>query len=428
MRLVSTTGKSRATLADAVLHPFAADGSLYLPEATPVIPRAFFNNMSEMTIEEISYVVANTLLGEDIASSKLKSIVESSLTGAIPIHRLDDTTAIAELYHSPTLAYKDVSTYFMCRAINELRGIPRHPNFIVATTGNTGASIANACHATRTGNAIILYPYGTLSRAQQSQFTTLGSNVYPVEVAGSIDDCKTIIKQLFADPELCAQYHLVSANTINILRIVPQVFYFFYLWSRLGAESKTPLDIAVPSGNMSNLLAGALAKKMGLPIGRLIAGCNATGIALPSLLHGDTGAASATLRRTIASAMDSGRPTNLPRLAALYGGNTDLMRRDISAYIVTDDDIATTILSTGDYAIDPHTAVGLAALRSYGSANGVALATAHPAKSLDVMTTVTGRAVELPLQLTRFMSRPKPSIHIAPTLAAIKRYVLDTLT
>ena len=425
MRLVSTTGKSRATLADAVLHPFAADGSLYLPEATPVIPRAFFNNMSEMTIEEISYVVANTLLGEDIASSKLKSIVESSLTGAIPIHRLDDTTAIAELYHSPTLAYKDISTYFMCRAINELRGIPRHPNFIVATTGNTGASIANACHATRTGNAIILYPYGTLSRAQQSQFTTLGSNVYPVEVAGSIDDCKTIIKQLFADPELCAQYHLVSANTINILRIVPQVFYFFYLWSRLGAESKTPLDIAVPSGNMSNLLAGALAKKMGLPIGRLIAGCNATGIALPSLLHGDTGAASATLRRTIAPAMDSGRPTNLPRLAALYGGNTDLMRSDISAYIVTDDDIATTILSTGDYAIDPHTAVGLAALRSYGSANGVALATAHPAKSLDVMTSVTGKAMELPLQLTNFMTGKDQRQRIRPTYDAFRKILLD---
>ncbi|MGM9844745.1 MAG: threonine synthase [Muribaculaceae bacterium] len=428
MRLVSTTGKSRASLAEAVLHPFAADGSLYLPEATPVIPRAFFNNMSEMTIEEISYVVANTLLGEDIASSKLKSIVESTLTGAIRIHRLDDSTAIAELYHSPTLAYKDISTYFMCRAINELRGMPRHPNFIVATTGNTGASIANACHATHSGNAIILYPHGTLSRAQQSQFTTLGSNVYPVEVAGTIDDCKTIIKQLFADPELCAQYHLVSANTINILRIVPQVFYFFYLWSRLGAASKTPLDIAVPSGNMSNLLAGALAKKMGLPIGRLIAGCNATGIALSSLLHDAPDAGATLRRRTIASAMDSGRPTNLPRLAALYGGNTELMRRDIAAYIITDDEIATTILSTGDYAIDPHTAVGLAALRSYGSANGVALATAHPAKSLDVMTTVTGRAMELPLQLTRFMSRPKPSIHIAPTLAAIKRYVLDTLS
>lgn len=427
MRLISTTGNSRASLHEAVLHSLAPDGSLYIPEVLPSIPRAFFNNMSEMSLPEIGYVVANTLLGEDIPAYKLKTIAEEAFSFDTPIVPLDERVNIIELFHGPTLAFKDIGARFLSRVLHEIPCPGRAWNVIVATTGNTGAAVANACLGDKSLNAIILYPAGAMRRTQLCQFTTLGDNVWPVEVAGTIDDCKAIIREIFTDTsDISREHNIVCANTVNILRLLPQIAYFFYAWSRLR-HNDGPVDFAIPSGNLSNLTAAVMAKKMGLPAGRLIAGCNASGTILPAMLSGTIPDHAAT--HTLAAAMDSGHPTNIQRLSALYGGSVDEMRRDIEAHVINDSDIAATMLSTGSYAIDPHTAVALAALRRSQSRHIAAiLATAHPVKSLDTMTAVTGRATELPLQLTRFMARPQRIIKLAPTMAALKKYVLDKLS
>jgi len=434
MRYISTEGKSIVDLRGAVMKCFAPDGGLYMPEQISQIPRAYFNNIDEMNIREIAYVVVTTLLGGQIEAAKLKSIVDGTFTFNMPLKSLRRGLDVLELFDGPTLAFKDIGARFIAEFISHF---PSHDGrrhlVVVATTGNTGAAISNAFAQRKEYDVVVLFPRGSLSRAQQAQFTTLGSNIHAIEVSGSICQCKQLVRDVIADGELAASFIPVSVNTTNILRLLPQVVFFFYIYSCLKArgDAADGFTVSIPCANLSNLVAAIMAKRMGLPVGTIVAACTSnddfvrvlSGELAPGKVHSNS-------RATLAWAMDSGYPTNIGRILWLYGGSVEAARRDIVAVSVSDDEISGTInaeLETSGYMADPHTAVGLAALSvcdTDDSKPAVAIATAHPAKSLDIMTTITGRAVELPLQLTRFMARGAAPVKLPPTYAALKKYLM----
>ncbi len=435
MKYVSNNGTSKVGLSEAVAKCFAPDGSTYLPEQLPVIPRAYFNNIDEMSLTEIAYVVAKMLLNDDVEASKLKAVVETTFNFKMPLVSIDDNTSFIELFHGPTLAYKDLSARFFANMLREVGNKKHTPLTIVtATTGNAGGAIANAFAGIEDVKVLVLYPHGAMTRAQLAQFTTVGKNVYPLAVSGSIGHCKKMLQQACSDPELAEKTVVLCANTHNILRVLPQIVIFFQAYATLKAIGKNAdgFSVSIPCGNLSNLTAAIMAKRMGLPIGKIIAGCNANDD-LVRVIAGELSAdkVNSSSRPTLAHAMDSGYPTNLCRILRLYNDNLDALRNDIVAYSIDDEEIAQTVnscLEENKYLCDPHTAVALAALRQSNiTVPAVVLATAHPAKSLDTMTEITGRAVELPLQLTRFMAKQNASTRLAPTYQALKKYILSTI-
>lgn len=429
MRFISTSGSSDVDLRQAALHCFAPDGSLYLPQSLPLIPRALFNNIGDMSLHEVAYVVINTLLGRDLSSTAIKAVVDQTLNFPIPLVMASENLGILELFHGPTLAFKDISTRFLAAMLHHWRDkCPDHIRVLTATTGNTGGAIANAFAGIDGVDALILFPRGSLSRFQTAQFATIGRNIIPIEVSGTIAQCKKMVHQACTDPTLDKSTLVTCANTQNILRILPQIIPFFWAYARLKATDRQAdgFNVAIPCGNLSNLVSAIMAKRMGLPIGKIIAGCNANDDFV-RLLHGEItlDKVNANSRHTLASAMDCGYPTNIHRVLALYGGNVAAMQLDIEAYTISDDLIADMVLSAHNdlrYEADPHTAVALAAAaQSPAAGTTVVMATAHPAKSLDTMTAITGRAVELPLQLTRFMGRQLPPAKIAPSYQAFRK-------
>ncbi len=434
MKYVSTNGASQVGLREAMLSGYAPDGGLYLPERLPILPRAYFNNIQEMTLTEIAYVVANTLMGEDVGSSKLKAVVESAFNFPIPLKTLGDNYHVLELFHGPTLAFKDISARFMAALLKEIDTTKRHKVVMTATTGNTGGAIANAFASTPSTSVMVLFPRGGLSRSQQAQFSTLKRNIFPLEISGTIAQCKRMVREAAEDSALLNIVQPVEANTQNILRILPQIAYFFHAYARLKAADidADGFNVAIPCGNLSNLTSAIIAKRMGLPIGRIITGCSAnddfvrvlSGELQPDKVNHNS-------RPTLAKAMDTGYPTNLPRILHLCGNKLDVLRQEVAAYSVCDEDIANTVryaIDSYGYFCDPHTAVALCASKQENSKRPtVVLATAHPTKSLDTMTEITGRAVELPLQLTLFMSKPVVATKLPPTYAALKKHILTNI-
>ena len=433
MKYISTGNTSTVSIREATLKCFAPDGGLYLPERLPIIPRALFNNIAEMSLTEIAYVVTNTLLGDEVESWKLKSVVETTFNFPIPLKTLHDHTSVLELFHGPTLAFKDISARFMALAMNIEKISAAQPmTILTATTGNTGGAIANAFAGMKNARVLVLYPRGAMSRSQLAQFTTIGRNVYPFEVNGSISQCKRMVREACEDSELAETTMPVCVNTQNIIRLLPQIVYFFYAYAQLkkaGCDADG-FTVALPCGNLSNLTSAIIAKRMGLPIKHIVGGCNANDDFV-RVIRGELNPDKVNVnsRQTIANAMDSGYPTNLHRVLFLYKNNLDALRADIDVYSLNDEEIAQTVINCLDsygYLCDPHTAVALGALQKSGTNNtSVVLATAHPAKSLDTMTEITGRAVELPLQLTRFMSKQTASAKLPPTYAALKKYILN---
>lgn len=439
MRYVSTETHLTASFQQAVTQCYAPDSGLYLPEPLPVIPRAYFNNIEEMSLREIAYVVATAFLSGVTPPRVLKQVVDDTFDFPIPLVGLDGgddaPVRILELFGGPTLAFKDISARFMARY---LRTVPRPQRrdiaLVVATTGNTGAAIAHAFDGTEGVQVIVLYPRGAMSAAEVAQFAGAAPNVHALEVAGDIDMCKRMVRGAVTDTDLTERIPVVSGNTNNIIRLLPQIVYFFHAYARLRAKERNPdgFTLAIPCGNLSNLTSAVMAKRMGLPAGLIIAGCNANE-STARLLGGDFSDAVAHVpaRRTLARAMDLGYPTNFPRLKALYGGNPEALRAEIKAATVSDDEIARTIRETADatgYLMDPHTAVAYAALRRTGPLDrpAVVLATAHPAKSPGQMEAITGLRPELPASRRRCESVPgaRP-VKIAPTVPALKKFILS---
>lgn len=397
MRFYSTNKQcSDASLKEAVMTGLAPDGGLYMPVHIPVIPRAFFNNISEMTIANIAYVVANTMLGEDIDSAWLNSIVTDTFSFDIPLKRVEDNIYCLELFHGPTLAFKDVGARFLARIISHFAAeVVDNVNVLVATSGDSGGAVANGFLNVHGVNVFILYPENGLTEMQKAQFAHLGGNIHPIAVRGTFDNCQHLVKNAFNDNELRNRMRLTSANTINICRLLPQMFYYFYGVAQLPELAKRidNVVISVPCGNLGNLTAGLLAHRMGLPVKRFVAANNSNDVFAKYLKEGRFEPQIAS--KTIAHGMDVGNPSNFSRIMDMFDGDYCAVCNLISGYSYSDEDIRETMVDTysiDNYLLDPHGATAFRALKEnlQPGETGIFLATAHPSKTSRIMKEVTG--------------------------------------
>jgi len=432
MQYYSTNGNSpKVSLQEAVVHGLASDKGLFMPEVIPTIPKAFFNNISEMSLQDISYVVANTLFGQDIDSKTLKTIVNETLNFDIPLVHVDENRYSLELFHGPTLAFKDVGARFMARLLghfNKKKG-DDVVNVLVATSGDTGSAVANGFLNVPGVRVFVLYPKGKVSRIQECQFTTLGANITALEVNSTFDDCQALVKNAFMDKELNEKMQLTSANSINVARFLPQMFYYFYAYAQLAKLGK-PLDkivISVPSGNFGNITAGLIGKRMGLPISRFIAANNRNDIFYQYLQTGEYCPKASV--QTIANAMDVGAPSNFARILDLYGNSHEKIKNEISGCTYTDEQIAQTLKETYNktgYLLDPHGAVGYRSLLDGLKPDeiGIFLETAHPAKFKETVEDIIGAPISIPSKLAAFMKGTKSTVKMSSSFSNFKKYLL----
>ncbi|MDE6134780.1 MAG: threonine synthase [Muribaculaceae bacterium] len=412
----------------------AADGGLFMPENLPIIPKAFFNNISEMSLREIAYVVMSTFFGDDFPGAELKTIVDESFGTDIPLAKAGDFH-IMELFHGPTLTFKDYGARFMARLVRAVdrRADYGHRKVLVATTGNTGAATANGMHGLPGIDVYVLFPKGQISRARRSTFTSLGGNIHPVEVMGTIEDCKQLMQQALSDPDM-GNLCLTGANSINIGRLLPQVVFAFHAYARLKAMGVPDADKAIhsiPCGNLSNLVAAAMAMRMGLPMGGILAATNSNDGLRRLLAAGTIAEPADSPVHTLAPGMDMAYPSGWPRLRKLLNDSGDQLAGRIHAAAPVDDKtIADTILEVNadhSYLLDPHSAVAYAAARREMIHAGPVLvyATGHPSAQLDTMTRITGAPLELPVQMTRFMKQNRHSVPIPPRYPALRKILLS---
>ena len=419
-----------ATLEEAVVRGLATDKGLYMPEHIKPLPQEFFDGIAEMSFQEIAYQVADAFFGEDIPAEALKHIVYDTLAFDVPVVHVDDNIHSLELYHGPTLAFKDVGARFMARVLgwfiqNEKKEMV---NVLVATSGDTGSAVANGFLGVEGIHVYVLYPKGKVSAIQEVQFTTLGQNITALEVDGVFDDCQRLVKSAFMDEELNGHMRLTSANSINVARFLPQAFYYFYAYAQMKREGKADeLVICVPSGNFGNLCAGLFAQRMGLPIKRFVAANNDNDIFYQYLQTGDYAPRPSV--QTIANAMDVGDPSNFARIIDLYAHSHEEICSRISGATYSDEQIADTVAEvykrTG-YLLDPHGACGYRALAEglQEGEQGVFLETAHPAKFRDTVEAIIGDRVEVPEKLQAFMRGTKQSVPMSAQFEDFKAYLM----
>ena len=376
-------------------------------------------------------MVADAFFGDDIDADTLKQIVYDTLPFDAPVVHVSDSIYSLELYHGPTLAFKDVGGRFMARLLGHFirKQGKKEVNVLVATSGDTGSAVANGFLGVPGIHVYVLYPKGKVSPIQECQFTTLGQNITALEVEGTFDDCQALVKSAFMDAELNAHMQLTSANSINVARFLPQAFYYFYAYAQLAKLGKLDnLVFCVPSGNFGNITAGLFGKRMGLPVTRFIAANNRNDIVLQYLLTGVYSPRPSVA--TIANAMDVGDPSNFARVLDLYGGSHDAICNDISGCMFTDQQIAETLKNTFDetgYLLDPHGSCGYRALKEQlkDGETGVFLETAHPAKFKDTVEEILGSSIEIPAKLQEFMKGTKQSIQLDKDFAGFKSYLLS---
>ncbi|MDE5882089.1 MAG: threonine synthase [Muribaculaceae bacterium] len=436
MKYRSTAGKSpEVSLEQAVVKGLAPDRGLYMPLEFPRLSEDFIKRLPEMSLPEMASEIAMALFGEDVDKDKLKALTEETMNFPIPLVKVTDNKYSLELFHGPTLAFKDVGARFMARLLGYFNrnNKERLVNVLVATSGDTGSAVANGFLGVEGVRVFVLYPKGKVSPIQESQFTTLGRNIVALEVDGTFDDCQALVKQAFLDPELNEKMMLTSANSINVARFLPQMFYYFHAYAQAVKAGVDPENVVVcvPSGNFGNITAGLIAKKMGLPIKRFIAANNANDIFYEYLKTGEYKPRHSV--QTIANAMDVGDPSNFARVLDLYGSDHDAICAEISGTTYTDDEIAATVKSTLEetgYQLDPHGAVGYRALTELlePGETGIFLETAHPAKFKETVEAITGKEVAIPERLQAFMAGTKQSIEIPADFPAFKYLLLTHLT
>lgn len=418
----------RVGLKEAILRSLPPDNGLYMPDALPTLGPDFWEIWRELDFREIGYAVAHAFFHEDVPATALKEIVEGTLAFDAPVVSLAPGDHILELFHGPTLAFKDFGARFMARLMGWLvRDDNRELTVLVATSGDTGGAVASAFHRVPGTRVIILYPKGKVSGLQEKQLTTLGDNITALEIDGSFDDCQRLVKSAFLDRDLAERLNLTSANSINLSRLVPQSFYFIHAARQLP-EGVDPAFV-VPSGNFGNLTAGLLAMRLGLPVKRFIAATNVNDVVPAFLKSGDYQPRPSIA--TISNAMDVGAPSNFARMQALFGGSWEAMRAAVEGRSFTDDQTRAAIRevkSLYNYEIDPHGAVGWLAARGWRAANPgnatVTLETAHPSKFLDVMEHEIGSgAVEIPERLAVLADREKVAVPLPADEAAFKEWL-----
>ena len=431
MKSYSTNGKAPiATLEKAVVKGLAEDKGLYMPERIKALPQEFFDNIENCSFQEIAYTVADAFFGEDVPAEDLKKIVYDTLAFDCPCVKVTDTIYSLELFHGPTLAFKDVGARFMARLLQYFlkKEGAGQVNVLVATSGDTGSAVANGFLGVDGIHVYVLYPKGKVSPIQECQFTTLGQNITAVEVDGVFDDCQALVKNAFMDADLNQHMKLTSANSINVARFLPQAFYYFYAYAQMKKRGLADqLVVCVPSGNFGNICSALFGKKMGLPIKRFIAANNANDIFFKYLQTGKYEPKASV--QTIANAMDVGDPSNFARVYELYGKSHEAICADISGATYKDEQIAETIqevrTETG-YVCDPHGACGYRALKEGLKAGevGVFLETAHPAKFKDTVDRILNDNIEIPAKLQAFMKGTKQSVPMTKDFADFKQFLL----
>lgn len=431
MKYYSTNRKaSDATLEEAVVKGLAADRGLYMPHNIRILPASFYEQIDQLSFQEIASQVADAFFGEDVPAETLKQIVYDTLSFDVPVVRVKENIYSLELFHGPTLAFKDVGGRFMARLLGYFirKEGKCQVNVLVATSGDTGSAVANGFLGVEGIHVYVLYPKGKVSEIQEKQFTTLGRNITAVEVDGTFDDCQALVKSAFMDQELNERMQLTSANSINVARFLPQAFYYFYAYAqmkKLGREKE--LVVCVPSGNFGNITAGLFAKRMGLPVKRFIAANNRNDIFYQYLKTGQYAPKPSV--QTIANAMDVGDPSNFARILDLYEGSHDAIASEISGETYTDDQIRETVQLTYDetgYLLDPHGACGYRALSENLQPGevGVFLETAHPAKFLHTVEDIIGTDINIPEKLKAFMNGTKQSVPMSKNFMTFKEWLL----
>ena len=445
MQYYSTNGKAPiADLHKAVVKGLAEDRGLYMPEKIKQLPQAFFDTIETKTFQEIAYTVADAFFGEDVDAKSLKQIVYDTLSFDCPVVKVKDNIYTLELFHGPTLAFKDVGARFMARLLQyfikqENKG--EQVNVLVATSGDTGSAVANGFLGVEGIHVYVLYPKGKVSPIQECQFTTLGKNITAIEVDGVFDDCQALVKNAFMDAELNQHMKLTSANSINVARFLPQAFYYFNAYARMKSLTShlSPLTsnlvMCVPSGNFGNICSALFGHQQGLPIKRFIAANNANDIFYKYLQSGKYEPKASV--QTLANAMDVGDPSNFARILNLYSQNGALSPEDTHAAITSlisgatysDDQIRETMrqcYKETKYILDPHGACGYQALVDglKPSEVGVFCETAHPAKFKEKVDDILGIDVEIPDRLAAFMKGQKQSVPMTKDFADFKQYLL----
>lgn len=430
MQLYSTRNHSKTvSLKEAVIKGLADDGGLFLPTEIPLLSKDFIANIAAFSAHEIYFEVAQKLIGKEVPSSVLSAIIEEVFDFEIPVVRVHDHLYSLELFHGPTMAFKDVGARFMSRLLsyfyaNEQKTL----NVVVATSGDTGSAVAAGFYDIPGINVFILYPKGKVSYLQEKQLTTWGKNITAIEVEGTFDDCQKIVKQLLSDEKLNKVLSLTSANSINIARLIPQSFYYFSSFAALQPLQK-PIVYSVPSGNYGNLTGGVFAQKMGLPIDQFIAASNANDV-VPKYLK--TGVYQPTHSiQTISNAMDVGAPSNFERLQSLYP-EFETFQKMMVGHSFSDAQTKETlkkVYETHDYLLDPHGAVAYLGLMEYLQRHqnkvGIFLETAHPAKFKDVVDEILHKDIEIPEKLKVFAQKEKRSILIKNEYQSVVEIILD---
>lgn len=430
MEFYSTNNKeTRVSLKEAVLQGLAPDNGLYMPEHISPLADPFFRDLHRKSFPQLSYEVARHLIGGDIPDEALKKIIDQTITFEAPLVKVGDCYSL-ELFHGPTLAFKDFGARFLAGLLGYYaRQQDKEVTILVATSGDTGSAVANGFLNVPGTRVVVLYPSGKVSEIQEKQFTTLGGNITALEIEGTFDDCQRMVKEAFLDAALRAKLFLTSANSINMARLIPQMFYYFRAFAQLGADAKDVV-FAVPSGNFGNLTAGLIAKRLGLPVKQFIAATNANDI-VPEYLSSGTFAPRSS-KQTISNAMDVGNPSNFARMLDLFHSDLPLMQKDITGYHFTDEETKTAmvnVLKNDNYILDPHGAVGYLGLKKYQQTNtqvtGIFLETAHPGKFKEVVEEVLAQELPLPDKLNAFLSKEKKTIAMSNDFGQLKSFLLQ---
>lgn len=416
---------------EAVVRGLAPDKGLYFPEKIVPLTKYFFNHIEYFSEEEIAFEVIKQFVSEEIPEKELKQIIKETLCFNFPITNIEENVSTLELFHGPTMAFKDVGARFMARCLSYFnkKDNTTKVTVLVATSGDTGGAVASGFLDVEGVNVVILYPSGKVSDVQEKQLTTLGKNITALEVNGTFDDCQAMVKKSFLDDEITNFKNLTSANSINVARWLPQMFYFFFAYKQLKNKNKD-LVFSIPSGNFGNICAGMMAKQLGLPIKHFIASTNINDV-IPNYLK--TGKYNPKpSKQTISNAMDVGDPSNFVRILEIYKNEFSKLKTEFSSYSFTDEETKNAMLlikQNSNYIADPHGAVGYLGLKKFISENtediqGIFLETAHPVKFLDVVESVINETIEFPTQIKAVIDKEKISTLIS-TYKGLKKFLLN---
>jgi len=419
----------KATFKEAVIAGIAPDKGLYFPESITPLPTDFFEHIDELSHHEIAFQAIHQFVSDDIPDTVLKEIIANTLDFDFPVVDIEENVGTLELFHGPTMAFKDVGARFMANCLGYFsQGETTEVTVLVATSGDTGGAVANGFLGVDGVNVVILYPSGKVSDIQEKQLTTLGQNIVAMEVDGTFDDCQRMVKTAFLDAGITDHKKLTSANSINVARWLPQLFYFLFAYKQAKSKGKK-IVFSVPSGNFGNICAGMVAQKLGMPVKHFVASTNVNNV-VPKFMQKGIYEPMPSIA-TISNAMDVGDPSNFVRIRHLYQDDLATLQENLSSYSFTDQETKTAmkeVYAQTGYVMDPHGAVGYLGLKEFQKTHpntfGIFLETAHPVKFLDVVEDTLGLSPEIPAQIQKVMDKEKHSILIK-TYEDLKSYLLD---